>query len=64
MQTQLDIDTVAFVGAYIAGNRAAQDHPDRGAFNIADDLGHARETPLWNAAVGGAADFLFDGAVL
>ena len=64
MTTQIQV--AAFAAAYTEGNKAAQGYdptkPDfKGAFQIADSLGFDRNSQMWEAAVGGAAAYYFNG---
>jgi hypothetical protein len=65
MTTQTEV--AAFAAAYVEGNKIAQGYDPaepgfKGAFQIADDMGHQRDTLLWDAAVGGAAAFYLRGS--
>ncbi len=64
--TNTESNVQAFATAYFAANKAAQNYdpskPDfRCAYEIAADLGYARDTLEWDAAVGGAAAFDSNG---
>jgi hypothetical protein len=59
-------DTLSFAKAYLTGNEEAQKYdptkPDfKGAMQIADALGYARNSMEWDAVVGGAAAFYING---
>lgn len=61
-----EFNTEAFATAYVAANKIAQEQDTRSpefkcAYEIAAELGHARDSMEWDAAVGGAAAFFFKG---
>lgn len=66
MTVKAVISVEAFVKFYLAGNEEAQKVPVeskefKGAYQIADEMGLARNSMEWDAAVGGAAAFLLRG---
>lgn len=66
MTTKTEFSVEAFATAYVAANKAAQKYdptkPDfRSAYEIAKDLGYARDTLEWDAAVAGSAAFYING---
>lgn len=66
MTATTEFPVKAFAEAYVAGNKVAQCYDPakpgfRCAYEIAADLGYARDTLEWEAAVGGAAAYFING---
>lgn len=66
MTTRTKFNVEAFATAYCAANKVAQCYDPtkpgfRCAYEIAADLGYARDTLEWDAAVGGAAAYYING---